>query len=113
MSRLSNCILSFSISEDEEKRIKDVNEFFVQYKQNGFISADDPELPSGWYGGSKMLETPLYIAAINWFVEDEFIDHLRKIKWECPESVQLIIKRQDEDQFSIVTLNEKGGEDED
>ena len=119
MSVVSNCILAFSVCEDEGARIAEVNRFFRD-NQRPFISADSGhlqhqdgldekdiivKLPRGWYGGSKMLETPLYIASFNGFDEKGFIAHLRtNVKWDVPESVQLIIKRQDDDVFSIITL---------
>lgn len=102
MSKVDNCILSFSILEEEEKRITEVNSFFGEKK--GFVSVEDGRLPQGWYGGTKYLEAPLFIAAFNYFEEYEFMLHLRKVKWDQPNEVQLIIQRQRDDLFSIVTI---------
>jgi len=90
--------------EHEEERIGEVNEGI---NQRPFISVDSEKLPPGWYGGSKMLETPLYVGAFNYFQEEQFIEHLRKIKWAEPECVQLIIKRQNDDRFEIINVMEE------
>jgi len=103
MSHVDNCILSFNICEDDEKIIE-VNSFFDTKLQKPFVSVDADFLPTGWYGGRKMLETPLFIAAFNYFEEDEFINHLKILNWKYPEDVQLIIKRQDDDVFSVIGI---------
>lgn len=98
MSLVNNCILSFNICEDEDEKIVKINSFF---NHKGFVSVDVDFLPCGWYGGTKMLETPLFIAAFNYFSEDEFLNYLKTLDWRYPKDVQLIIKRQDDDRFSI------------
>ena len=103
MSLVDNCILSFNICEDDEKIIE-VNSFFNTRFQKPFVDVDANFLPIGWYGGRKMLETPLFIAAFNYFPENTFIDHLKTLNWKYPGDVQLIIKRQDDDIFSIVGI---------
>lgn len=103
MSVVDNCILSFSILEDDEK-ISEVNSFFTLDNKKPFIDVDADFLPTGWYGGRKYLETPLFIAAFNYFRETDFIKHLKTINWREPGAVQLIIKRQEEDRFSIVGI---------
>ena len=101
MSVVDNCILSFNICENEDEKIIQVNSFF---NHRGFISVENESLPTGWYGGTKMLETPLFVAAFNYFSEGLFINHLKTLNWKYPEEVQLIIKRQDDDTFSIVNI---------
>ena len=103
MSHVDNCILSFNVCE-EDKRIIEVNSFFATELQKPFVDVDADFLPVGWYGGRKMLETPLFIAAFNYFSENEFINHLKTLNWKYPRDVQLIIKRQDDDKFSIVDI---------
>ena len=101
MSVVDNCILSFDICEDYEK-ITEINSFFNSVMhQKPFVNVDADFLPCGWYGGCKMLETPLFIAAFNYFPEELFLNHLKTLNWKYPENVQLIIKRQEEDKFSF------------
>lgn len=101
MSLVTNCILSFSISETEKERIEEVNSFF---DCKPFISCADESLPNGWYGGTKYLETPIYIGAFNYFNKVDFINHLVNIEWYYPEDVQLIIEEQDDARFRIIEL---------
>ncbi|MFT3825135.1 MAG: hypothetical protein QM731_14525 [Chitinophagaceae bacterium] len=108
MSRVTNMIFSFSISEDEEERIKEVNAYQYRGLQMNLISADfnkDTENRTVWYGGSKFLETPLYVGAFNYFDLEPFIEHFKTIKWEEPEYVQVIVKEQEENKFKILDIN--------
>lgn len=104
MSVVTNCILTFSVLEDVEKRIKDINKYFGDYK--GFVSCNDEILPRGWYGGTKMLETNVCIGALNHLNIKDLVEHLKKIEWEEKENVQLIFQEQEEDRFKILTLTE-------
>lgn len=103
MSHVDNCILSFNICEDD-KKITEINSFFDTRTEKPFVDVEAEFLPHGWYGGRKYLETPLFIAAFNYFRENEFINHLKTLNWKYPKDVQLIIKRQDDDMFSIVGI---------
>jgi hypothetical protein len=102
MSVVTNIILSIGISEKPE-RIKEVNKYF----DNGicFVSVDDEKLPRGWYGGSKMLECEIFIGAFNHLYFEGFMEHLKSVKWEYPEILQVIIKGDDDDIFHIETLS--------
>ena len=57
-----------------------------------------------WYGGSKMLETPLYLGAFNHLDLKGFTEHMKEIDWEEPENVQLIVKEQESDKFKIIKI---------
>lgn len=103
MSNVSNCLLSFSVTENEPERIAEVNSYFPN--GTGFVSVDSPTLPRKWYGGSKMLEACLYIAAFNNLDEADFLKHLaRAVAWRHPEYVQFIVNRQESALFEIVAL---------
>lgn len=99
MSCVTNVILTFSVLEDDEERIKDVNKFF----ENGttIVSCDDNKLERGWYGGTKMLETNVCIGAYNYLPLESFKNHIKKIKWDYSEDVQLIVQEQDESRFRL------------
>lgn len=102
MSEVTNLIISFSIEEDEKSRINEVNTFFNNGRGFKIISADfergtnwlGKENRKRWYGGSKMLETPLYIGAFNHLDLEGLILHMKMIDWKEPENVQLILKEQ-------------------
>lgn len=92
MSVVSNCIFSFSSYEDDGI-ISEVNSYLLDAGRGEFVSVKAGNTHKIWYGGTKVLETPLFIAAFNWLDEEGFIEHLKTIDWYDPESVQLIIKR--------------------
>lgn len=100
MSVVDNVIFSFDIVEDAEPRIAEVNAWLIERTRQQFGS----ELPGETYGGSKYLETPLYIAAFNHFPESDFLDFLTTLPWRCPQHVQYIVKRQNDDVFHIVSI---------
>ena len=111
MSVVTNLILSFSVSEDERSREKEINSFYNNGRNFKIISADferneaeDYYEVKTWYAGSKYLETPLYVGAYNHLDIDGLIEHLKKVHWEEPKSVQLIIKRQESDIFEIIHI---------
>lgn len=104
MSKVTNLIFSFAGYEDEVKRMEEVNRFPNNGRGLNLVSADADTVPRGWYGGSKFLEVPLYIGAINHLALEEFVDYLRSIEWVSPEYVQVIVKEQDDDKFKIIEL---------
>ncbi len=107
MSVVTNCIFSFSVLEDEPEIADQVNFYFYVFECKPLISCDNTwYVPNGWYGGSKMLETPLYIGAFNCFDVDLFLEHVRKIEFRCPEDVQLMVQEQEESRFTLIDVFE-------
>lgn len=111
MSNVTNLIISFSIAEDEISRAMDINSFFNNGRDFNIVSADFEKnkrlllnTNKSWYGGDKYLETPLYIGAFNDLNVNELISFLKLIDWSEPENVQVIIKGQNDDKFSIISL---------
>lgn len=100
MSLVTNCILSFSILDDTEERMKEVNSFF---DCKPLVSCDE-SLCRGWYGGTKMLETPIYIGAFNYLPRYDFLNHISTIDWEYPEDVQLLLQEQDYNCFAVFRI---------
>jgi len=109
MSYVTNLILSFSIGEDEISRVDEINIFHNNGRGFKLKSADfereiNQESNRAWYGGSKFLETPLYIGAYNHLNIEGLIEHLKIVNWDYPEAVQLILKEQDSDKFRIIEI---------
>lgn len=102
MSLVTNCILSFSNLEEKE-RIKEVNSFF---DCKPLISCNDESLLRGWYGGTKLLETPIYIGSFNYLCKYDFFNHITAVDWEYPEDVQLMLKEQDGKCFAVFQIPE-------
>lgn len=103
MSWVTNAILCFGC-EDTKFRLDEVNKLFEEDGVEGFVRADDPELPRGWYGGQKFLECDLAIGAFNYLSIEDLIEVIRLVDWENPEAVQLIIKDQEDYKFRIIDI---------
>ncbi len=108
MSVVTNLVLSLSFEDARgpASKIADVNRFF-ESPVRGLTSVDDPSLPRGWYGGSKMLEANLYVGAFNHLDLRRFIVHLRSIKWERAECVQLLVKEQEDERFRLINVEDE------
>ena len=107
MSVVTNAILHMGVldQEEEPELLKEVN-FFFSDGRRGFVLVDDPSLPSGWYGGSKMLECSLAIGAFNHLDLNALLAHLREVDWPTDQRdlVQLIVKEQNDDSFRIINV---------
>jgi hypothetical protein len=94
MSTVTNMILSFSVLEDEEARMKEVEAF-----------SDDTTWTSVDTAHGKCMELPVFLLAANGWDLEGFVMHLRKnVKWEEPQSVRLYASGQWEDAFRQVHL---------
>lgn len=105
MSVVTNLILTFSKSEDT-KLIEEQLQTF-KYGNNipfHMVSIDDDSLPKGWYGGGKFMEANIYIGAFNHFNLKSFINHLKNIKWENPQDVQLIVREEKDFKFKLLDV---------
>jgi len=103
MSHVTDTILSMSILEDWESRIKEVNKYFDDDVEdchtNGFV---EKELPHEVYGGHKVLQAYIFIGAFNYLGIDELIKHIKSISWESPENLQIILQDENDDKFRII-----------
>ena len=102
MSWVINIILHIGIGDQD--LLGKVNEYFDKKETLGFVSLDDQKLPKGWYGGTKFLEACLAVGAFNHLDLQEFLQHLKAINWAEPQSVQLILKDQEDYKFRIIDL---------
>ncbi|MEQ1733637.1 MAG: hypothetical protein ABL940_08190 [Bacteroidia bacterium] len=110
MSNVTNLILTISTLENEIEKMQQVNSFEYRGLQMNLISVDynkNNAIGTRWYGGTKFLEAGIYIGAFNHFPLYEFIEHLKKIKWEYPKTVQIIYQEQNDEKFSIIDIEPK------
>ncbi len=93
MSVVTNLILSTgSIDADKETDVLKVD------LGNG--QAFKPTWKHGEsYGGSRMMEGPVYMAAVNYAIMNGIREQLMNIDWVRPEYVQLFIRCQGYDTF--------------
>ena len=102
MSYVTNLILHIGILEDRDQRIEEVNQYFQKDDTKPLIFIEAPD--RDWYGGDKYLECYLYVGAYNYLHLDGFIEHLKSLTWQEPESLQLIVKEQEDDKFRIIDI---------
>lgn len=98
MSRVSNVILTYHILEEEDVIDKAVRQLKCGDVQL-FESIDSDELPKGWYGGSKMMETRIWLGAINHMLREDIVELINTVPWEYPEYVQVFVKEQEDNLF--------------
>ena len=98
MSHVTNVILSFSVSEDREARLANVNQILKQ-DANGqeFHMGNDRD----HWGGSKIPEVYTHMAALNFLDLDSFLTHLLSLAWADPEEVQVLVCEQESNHWRI------------
>jgi hypothetical protein len=99
MSEVTNVLLAFSILEDDDARIADVNAWLEASCGHALKSVWDNR---DCYGGGKAMEAPLFAAALNYLPLDQFLAHLRTVRWKEPDCVQLILRGQHDDRWRII-----------
>jgi len=104
MSEVTNLILTCSSAEKEIVIRNEIEKFKNRNLSISIVSVDNDMLPKGWYGGTKYLESIIFLGAYNYLDLENFIKHLKLIQWEYPESVQLIVRKENEDRFEMINL---------
>ena len=103
MSQVTSLIITSSIIEDEDYLIEKFKEFKVNGTSFSLVSVDDVRLPKGWYGGSKMIESLVFVGAYNKLnVQSLCLFMQDNIDWKSPESIQLMVKEPHDIKFRIV-----------
>ena len=119
MSHVTNCILCFSVMEDDRACIRGVDAFFeTTGRPHGFEKTLSQHYIEGVraFGGTKALETNVAVAAFNHLDLRAFCQWLTaKVQWEAPLDVQLFVCDQEEDRFTLLGWDEltkraEGGE---
>jgi hypothetical protein len=94
MSSITNVILIFDSLESDDLANKYLSNFPNKNSILDIVSIHDPSLPNKWYGGTRYMEANVFIGAYNHLDLSEFIDYLKRIEWEYPESVQLFVREE-------------------
>jgi hypothetical protein len=92
MSCVSNVILLTFI---EDQGIKDVQ---LWLSRAGALPLNQID---GFSGGTKAVEHEIWAGAYNWLDVPEFIKAVKNASWEFPSDVQLLIKEESDDLFSL------------
>ena len=57
----------------------------------------------GYAGGNKAMQCDVFGVAVNYCDTDELVAAFRAVKWQYPESAQLLVKEEDWDAFRLFT----------
>ncbi len=103
MSHITNIILITVIDDgaqqdDEHPNVDILNTFF---QKNGHGKGIKINQVDGYAGGGKAMGCDVFMAAINHLNMAEFLKAFYAIQWEAPEYVQLLLKDEHDERFSI------------
>jgi hypothetical protein len=108
MSWVMNIVLSFSVCEDTEERMAEVNRFFESVPNNykGGVYEEEPlaSVEEVWEGKGRDMECNLFIGAYNFFPLEAFMAHLKTVNWEEPDNVQLFVQDQEDLKFHLIDV---------
>lgn len=102
MSCVTNLIVTWHISENRDQ-LKLINTYFYDTNESirlGLLHING----SNCFGGDKNLEHNIAIGAFNYLNLDLFIQYLKTLSWNRPESVRLHICEQEDEGFWIRDL---------
>jgi len=107
MSLVTNIVFSFSIGEHSREidgeyyyfLMDDINKWLSE-RNYGKFGVDADKIS----GGTKCLETPLFVAAFNYFDIEDFLEFLSSLQWKEPENVQVFVKGQEENIFTLFRI---------
>jgi hypothetical protein len=92
------------LSPLDEQNIGSVNDWLESQKKGRLHLVDQ-------YGGnSKGMECTVAIGAFNFLNADAFKAEVFRTAWAFPETVQLLIRKQDDDRFSMYTVERQSDE---
>lgn len=101
MSHVTDIILSTmiedgSVGEASSPNVDVLNEYLSKnYGGWKLVKVDDKA------GGGKAMQCDLFIAAINHLDISAFLNAFREVEWEAPEYVQLMLKDEHDEGFTI------------
>jgi hypothetical protein len=105
MSQVTNLIITFSTLEDHCLIIESMKQYRTNADNFYIVSVEDEDLPTRWYGGTRVLECNILLGAYNYLDLETFIAFLRNdVKWKAPDLVQLFVKEQEDMKFRLIDL---------
>ena len=97
MSQVTNAILAAHVGRHPDDEIGTVNEFL---RANEIGGGEFKEVTE-YAGGYKHLECRVYLSAFNHADTNEIVEAVRKTPWRDGDMVQLFIKEQEEELFTL------------
>jgi hypothetical protein len=104
MSKVTNIILITSGIDDSSFTTELLSKFIVNGEPFVIRAVDDPSLPTGWYGGNRVLECNIFIGAYTSFPLNEFISFITNVNWYLPENIQLLVKEDSDYKFRLFEI---------
>jgi len=77
--------------------LNEINKWLDEHNHGPF----DEEIDAG---GEKGFEASVFAAAFNYLDTEKFINYLKSLPWEDRESVQIFVKEQEENKFTLYEL---------
>ena len=96
MSWVLNAIVAWDTLEDTAKRLEEVNAPLAAAHGQTFANTG-----AEWYGGPKRMEATFFGAAFNHVPPAEVAAAVRDAHWDLPGSVQLFLKDQEDDRWTL------------
>lgn len=97
MANTINIIVTASIDDDDG--IDKINALPWYRSERGLVSCDHAktdEYRYSWYGGSKYLETNIWIGAFSELDVNDLIAAMRQVAWNEPDCVRLYVSEGDQ-----------------
>ena len=96
VSWVLNAIVTWDILEDTVQRLAEINAALEREHGQAFANND-----AEWYGGPKQMEATFFGAAFNHVPPSDVVAAVANARWESPESVQLFLKDQEDDRWTL------------
>ena len=101
MSHVTDIILSTMIEDGAQHdnghpNVDQLNQYLSKHHGGWALIKVDEKA-----GGGKAMQSDIFIAAINYLNIPDFLNAFYEIKWEAPESVQLMLKDEHDERFCI------------
>lgn len=96
MSCISNMIFMFSSTD--KCNIKEINKWLEREDYGQLTSLQQ------YAGGYKFFEAQIFAAAFSHFLLDDFINFIKKLSWNEPEIIQILIKGEFDNKFKIIEI---------
>ena len=100
MSKVTDVIILHGLSEEVEEDqmpppILSLNKWLTEERYGSLDRVD------GWAGGNKAFQAFAWMGAFNYFHAKAFIEQVRAQEWEYRDSVQVLIKEEEEFRFTL------------
>src|SRR5688572_1742003 len=103
MSRVTDVILTCSVMEelDETERfpaVDHLNAWMVQHYRSTFVRVDP------YAGGTKVMQATVFLCAVNYLFEPEFVRAVQAAPWELAEGVRVFVNREESEGFEPLPI---------